>query len=164
MLAGLSRSTKQAQRTSNRYLYWKSSDWAKRPNDLLTPGGSFFRFEAVCRKITRESCGITPCLSFTMQSRVFSHVPFSYCLVTQTALRGEQLLNIQIKRWAPKNLNLTQYYFIICGGIEWAYKLWMIVFLIFLGEINHHPLSSVTVTVSGATELSQSVFLSCWDK
>ena len=41
----------------------------------------------------------------------------------QTVLTGQKLVTVQIKRLAPKNLNLNEYYFSICGGIEWAYKL-----------------------------------------
>lgn len=102
MLAGLSRRLKQAQHTSNTSLYCKSSDWAETKWSSI-PRQSFFRFEAIYQETKRES---THCLSFTIQSHVFSHVPFSHCLVKQIVLGGENLVNIEIMRWAPKNPNL----------------------------------------------------------
>lgn len=80
----------------------------QRPNDPPIPRQSFFRFEAIYHETKRESCRSTPFLSFTMQSHVFSHYPFSYCLVMHIVLRRENLVNIEIMRWAPKNPNLLK--------------------------------------------------------
>lgn len=51
----------------------------------------------------------------------------------QMVLRRENLVKYRNHAMSTKEPKLTEDYFVISGEIEWASKLWMTLFLIFLG-------------------------------